>query len=305
MRDAGELAYEQLENRLSRSGVKETTLDYTRDFAERRGIAERMGIRSEIELASPRIDGQAFRPSAWEAQGRPRLEHPREEIVRQPAGPDVALLHGASADRPERQTPENLSLSERSVPASLGIEGLGGGRDQARDASADRLRSPVEKNKGQNLAQDLHADPRKDLAVTRGRDHGERVVNEQQRRNPFEGLKLSRGASAERPQQDRADENGPQIDQKRPQKIERQVTRKMGRSMFDGLKLNARPEPSQGQEKQPEREGSLRRRQTGLPNACGRSRRLSRPLIATHAPMNRRTGIGVRDFRSSTRSGRT
>jgi hypothetical protein len=39
VQDAGELAYSQLERRLSRSGVKETTLDYTRDFAERRGIA--------------------------------------------------------------------------------------------------------------------------------------------------------------------------------------------------------------------------------------------------------------------------
>src|SRR5690606_32198109 len=38
VRDAGELTYSQLENRLSRSGVKETTLDYTSDFAERRGI---------------------------------------------------------------------------------------------------------------------------------------------------------------------------------------------------------------------------------------------------------------------------
>ncbi len=38
------------ERRLSRSGVKETTLDYTRDFAERRGIAEQMGVRSEIEI---------------------------------------------------------------------------------------------------------------------------------------------------------------------------------------------------------------------------------------------------------------
>jgi Ti-type conjugative transfer relaxase TraA len=47
---AGELVYEQLENRLSRSGVKETTLDYPRDFAERRGIAAAIGIGSEIEM---------------------------------------------------------------------------------------------------------------------------------------------------------------------------------------------------------------------------------------------------------------
>ncbi|NKL24212.1 Ti-type conjugative transfer relaxase TraA [Rhizobium leguminosarum] len=49
--DGDELAYAQLEKRLSRSGVKETTLDYTRDFAERRGIGEQFGVRSEIELA--------------------------------------------------------------------------------------------------------------------------------------------------------------------------------------------------------------------------------------------------------------
>ncbi|MBD8665922.1 hypothetical protein IFT59_22020 [Rhizobium sp. CFBP 8752] len=45
-----ELAYEQLEDRLSRSGVKETTLDYAREFAERRGLAEQLSISSEIRL---------------------------------------------------------------------------------------------------------------------------------------------------------------------------------------------------------------------------------------------------------------
>ncbi|MEW9539106.1 Ti-type conjugative transfer relaxase TraA [Agrobacterium radiobacter] len=53
-----ELAYQQLENRLSRSGAKETTLDYVRDFAERRGIAEKLGVKSEIELASARDERQ-------------------------------------------------------------------------------------------------------------------------------------------------------------------------------------------------------------------------------------------------------
>ncbi|QVQ38712.1 Ti-type conjugative transfer relaxase TraA (plasmid) [Pseudochrobactrum algeriensis] len=204
VRDAGELAYSQLENRLSRSGVKETTLDYARDFAERRGVAERMGVSSEIEIP-----------------------HEREH--------------------------EKLSLAERGVPASLGIEGGGDeGRDQARAAtSTDRLHSPVEKNKGEDLRADSHTD----LAVTR--DHGERFVNEhdqqkvnqQQRRNPFEGLKLGRGAAIERPQQDRTAEKGPQIEQK----AERQR-----RGMFDGLKLNARPATPQGQAERPEREESLR-----------------------------------------------
>lgn len=47
-----ELAYSQLASRLSRSGAKETTLDYTRDFAERRGMAEAFSVKSEIDLSS-------------------------------------------------------------------------------------------------------------------------------------------------------------------------------------------------------------------------------------------------------------
>lgn len=65
-----ELAYQKLASRLSRSGAKETTLDYISDFAERRGIAsapwiasdqaisEQLGLRSEIELASARDERQ-------------------------------------------------------------------------------------------------------------------------------------------------------------------------------------------------------------------------------------------------------
>lgn len=173
VQDAGELAYSQLERRLSRSGVKETTLDYTRDFAERRGIAEQMGVRSEIEIPAER-----------------------------------------AGLRPERES-------------------------TAGDHALDRRSS---QKVGADLAQDLRADPREDLAGDR-----------QQRRNTFEGLKLGRGAAAEGPQQDRAGEDGPQIDQKGPQQAEKQR-----RGMFAGLKLNARPAPSQERSERPEREGSLR-----------------------------------------------
>jgi len=71
--EGGELAYAQLENRLSRSGVKETTLDYTRDFAERRGIAEQMGVRSEIELRPDREPTQEQTRAERQAQ-RPSIE---------------------------------------------------------------------------------------------------------------------------------------------------------------------------------------------------------------------------------------
>ncbi|MCO5734775.1 Ti-type conjugative transfer relaxase TraA [Rhizobium sp. SSA_523] len=60
-----ELAYAQLEHRLSRSGVKETTLDYARDFAERRGIAQQFGVSSEIEV---RLTEPAGRPGQNETQ---------------------------------------------------------------------------------------------------------------------------------------------------------------------------------------------------------------------------------------------
>ena len=198
VQDAGELAYSQLERRLSRSGVKETTLDYTRDFAERRGIAEQMGVRSEIEIPAERAAGL----------------------------------------RAERES-------------------------TAGDHALDRRSS---QKVGADLAQDLRADPREDLAGDR-----------QQRRNPFEGLKLGRGAAAESREPDRAGEDGPQIDQKRPQQAEKQR-----RGMFAGLKLNARPAPSQERgeasrmQRRPEREGSLR--QAPAPDRLAERARGQSPL---------------------------
>ncbi|TPW26655.1 Ti-type conjugative transfer relaxase TraA [Martelella alba] len=45
-----ELTWKGVQERLSRSGVKETALDYLEAFAAKRGIAEAMGIESEIEV---------------------------------------------------------------------------------------------------------------------------------------------------------------------------------------------------------------------------------------------------------------
>ena len=210
VQDAGELAYDQLERRLSRSGVKETTLDYTRDFAERRGIAEQMGVRSEIEI-------------------------PAEHAGLRPDRESTAERHPGERERIEDRAPR----------------------------SSQKV--------GRDLAQDLRADPRADL-----------VGDRQQRRNPFEGLKLGRGAAVEGPQQDRAGEDGLQIDQKRPQQAEKQR-----RGMFAGLKLNTRSAPP-----------------TGWPSGRGGSRRLSRPLTAMRGPISRSTSTGARACRSSTCSGR-
>jgi len=199
--------------------VKETTLDYTRDFAERRGIAEQMGVRSEIEIPGDRAAG------------------------------------------------------------------LRAGREStAEDHAFDRRSS---QKVGADLAQDLRADPHEDLAGDR-----------QQRRSRFEGLKLSRGASAERPAAQDRDE----LAQDRPEKAE---TRRRG--MFDGcssMPVLALPRTAQTGRKG---EGACgrRRRTIGLPNAYGRSRRLSRPLTATRGPMNPPTVIGARACPYSKRRNRS
>lgn len=168
VRDAGALAYDQLERRLSRSGVKETTLDYTRDFAERqfaerRGIAESLGVRSEIEVPAGRAGHHAERESTAEREG---------------------------------------------------IE--------------DRAPGSAQKT-GADLAQDLGAGPRADLAGDR-----------QQHHRLFAGLKLGRGTAAEGRAPDRGHEDGPQTGPSQPQPAETQR-----RGMFAGLRLNARPAPSQ------------------------------------------------------------
>ena len=218
VQDAGELAYSQLERRLSRSGVKETTLDYTRDFAERRGIAEQMGVRSEIEIPAERTGLRAERES----------------------------------------TAGDHALDRR---------------------SSQKVRA--------DLAQDLRADPREDLAGDR-----------QQRQRPFEGLKLGRRAAPEFREPDRAGADGPQIDQKRPQQAEKQR-----RGMFAGLKLNARPAPSQERTERPEREGSLR--QAPAPDRLAERARGQSPLEAAvdrysrayqSIDQHRREGLPVLDM---------
>ncbi|MUZ65016.1 Ti-type conjugative transfer relaxase TraA [Agrobacterium vitis] len=119
--EGGELAYQQLEHRLSRSGAKETTLDYVRDFAERRGIAEAFGVRSEIELVPAKKLGQDrfshVGNAEREQQGRPsERQRVYEERAGDLAGPvrreDPAkdLTQGIGGDRLQQhaEKPEPL-----------------------------------------------------------------------------------------------------------------------------------------------------------------------------------------------------
>src|SRR5690606_37971436 len=107
VQDAGDLAYSHLERRRSRSGAKETTHDYTKHLAERRGIAEQMGGRSEIVI---------------------------------PAGRAVGL-HAERESTAERNPADRERIEDRAPRSSQKV--------------------------GADLAQDLRADPREDLAGDR------------------------------------------------------------------------------------------------------------------------------------------
>ena len=101
---------EALTARLSRDGAKETTLDYAAGYAERRGIAERIGIRSAIELPRDRREGLAqegerTRPAEPEAA--------RELAAEGPVAQAPAKKRGMFADSDGSRPP----IPTRSRPA--------------------------------------------------------------------------------------------------------------------------------------------------------------------------------------------
>lgn len=147
--EGGELAYQQLESRLSRSGAKETTLDYVREFAERRGIAEQLGVRSEIEFAPAPKERHEFSSLAAhperEQQGRPSE---RQQVYEERAGdlagpvrredPRKDLASNIDGDRQngregEREGSRRVRWSEVMSPAGDG-RAAASGRDVERSA---------------------------------------------------------------------------------------------------------------------------------------------------------------------------
>jgi Ti-type conjugative transfer relaxase TraA len=155
-----EIAYAQLESRLSRSGVKETTLDYVRDFAERRGIAERLGVSSEIRLDVPRSAhcgiptltstpnrrGQDWPFSEPSFGGPGSLADPGERSVKHAR---AAALPGVVEDKPQKLATRTRSMFDglklRAPSARSGrpdeAEGQAARRDTPeQDSFAERVR---------------------------------------------------------------------------------------------------------------------------------------------------------------------
>jgi Ti-type conjugative transfer relaxase TraA len=147
--EGGELAYQQLESRLSRSGAKETTLDYVRDFAERRGIAEQFGVRSEIEIApAPKQRQEVLSHAAHPVGEQQDRRSKRQQIYEERAGDLAGPVRGEDprkdftpdigGDRQdgrkgEREGYRRISWSEVMSPA-----GAGDGRVAASDQGEKR-----------------------------------------------------------------------------------------------------------------------------------------------------------------------
>lgn len=152
--EGGELAYSQLEHRLSRSGAKETTLDYVRGFAERRGIAEQFGVRSEIELAPaaklaqegpsraahpvreqqdrPSERQQVYEERAGDLAGSVRREDPRKDLAPEIRG-NIGGDRQQDGREGEREGYRPIRWSEVMSPA-----GAGEGRTEAAGQASQR-----------------------------------------------------------------------------------------------------------------------------------------------------------------------
>ncbi len=143
VRGADELAYRQLESRLSRDGSKETTLDYAGDFAERRGIAERLGVRSEIEILRGQehagLDAGLQRTPAAEDLSADRLRRPeRSHAATRTVENSVLDREADKSFDPERREAERGPELPRTTSPEIAR-----GPAQAADAS-----QPPEKNRG-------------------------------------------------------------------------------------------------------------------------------------------------------------
>ncbi|TDX79574.1 plasmid mobilization system relaxase [Neorhizobium sp. R1-B] len=133
---------------MSRSGVKETTLDYTKAFAKRRGLAEELGVRSEIVVV----------PSSRMVQNRLTARYgPGNERAR-------SLADRQSATTAEARQKAPAEKVEPLVPAltkySRSIETIA--RENARPTFERAMHSV------RDLARSIYADP--DGAMTKLRE---------------------------------------------------------------------------------------------------------------------------------------
>lgn len=121
---------EALTTRLSRDGAKETTLDYAEGYAERRGIADRIGIRSEIAVPrdrreAPAREGAGAHPAEPESARELSAEGPVAQAPAKKRGMFSGLKLDAGRDR-------SAQAETRDAFAGLKLPVQGQGDDQGR-----------------------------------------------------------------------------------------------------------------------------------------------------------------------------
>lgn len=168
-----DLARQQMESCLSRSGAKETTLDYTAAYAERRGLAERLGIRSDIELpreAQARTEDLGRKKTVQDLGAQivvSSTEQVRRDIVPASASGDRQQL-GQVAPLVPAQTNHARSVEavarEKAAPDFdrrwQSVERLAGEVYKNPGPVVDKMRSTIEGGKGErNMSMVLARQP--------------------------------------------------------------------------------------------------------------------------------------------------
>ena len=115
---AEELLLDRLVDRLSRSGAKENTLDYGRGFADRRGIAARLGIVSEIVVTkgAPKAMAEAA-PVGELVPAAPAKEATMDDMFGRFDRAEVPLAWTAAIDRVRSHVARDLVLAYRDPQA--------------------------------------------------------------------------------------------------------------------------------------------------------------------------------------------
>ncbi|ODT09935.1 MAG: Ti-type conjugative transfer relaxase TraA [Kaistia sp. SCN 65-12] len=127
---------ESLAARLGRDGSKETTLDYAQGFAERRGIAERFGVKSDIEVERGG-EGKGQRSGDEKQRGGLAQDSRAEDRTADRRG-DGGQAKGRVAGREgvnRADTGAETLAGKRSMFAGLRLGG-GQGRPQESDGAA-------------------------------------------------------------------------------------------------------------------------------------------------------------------------
>ena len=138
---------EALTTRLSRDGAKETTLDYAGGYAERRGIADRIGIRSEIEVPrdlreGPAREGERARPVEPEAGRELSAEAPAVQAPAKKRGMFAGLKLDPGRDR-SGQVQERDAFAGLKLPAAGGREGGQDGQGRLSPSAPDAERGSL------------------------------------------------------------------------------------------------------------------------------------------------------------------